>query len=313
MRERLLQFKTNIDVAMSVLDKNGLGDWLADRLVEIGDRVVDKIPLRVDVTRDPFLDDRLKVANLPAEPQELNVKNAVSGASKTVKVALFRKPGEAAGARRAISEIIKWLNYVTDNRVLTVAADLSESVNLEHGSHLGPLRSRDEPARHAPEGGDSGSGQRVDGDRAREPERLGRSRQVRRRLGVQRHVRRVHAADVSAGARLEPAEPGQQVQDGRPAHPRRAFRSRDGGRRAHALRHLLAAGVEAVPARPRHQPELLGLQRRRARLFRRGRDRRAREEGRHHRDRGRAARPARRRSEHVRGHATCARPRRACT
>ena len=137
MRERLLQFKTNIDVAMSVLDKNGLGDWLADRLVEIGDRVVDKVPLRIDVTRDPFLDDRLKVANLPAEPQELTVKNAVSGASKTVKVALFRKPGEAAGARRAISEIIKWLNYVTDNRVLTAAADLSESVNLEHGSIWG--------------------------------------------------------------------------------------------------------------------------------------------------------------------------------
>ncbi|MDH3441829.1 MAG: hypothetical protein OEM63_13815, partial [Gammaproteobacteria bacterium] len=29
MRERLLQFKANIDVAMSVLDRNGLGDWLA--------------------------------------------------------------------------------------------------------------------------------------------------------------------------------------------------------------------------------------------------------------------------------------------
>jgi len=83
MRERLLQFKTNIDVAMSVLDKNGLGDWLADRLVELGDRVVDKVPLRVDVTRDPFLDERLKVANLPAEPQELTVKNPASGATKT--------------------------------------------------------------------------------------------------------------------------------------------------------------------------------------------------------------------------------------
>ena len=42
-----------------------------------------------------------------------------------------------AGARRGISEIIKWLNYVTDNRALTVAADLSESVNLEHGSIWG--------------------------------------------------------------------------------------------------------------------------------------------------------------------------------
>src|SRR5262245_17173595 len=137
MRERLVQFKTNMDVAMSVLDRNGLGDWLADRLVEIGDRVVDHVPLRIDVTRDPFLDDRLRVANLPEAPQELTAKNGVSGASKTVKISLFRKAGEAAGARRAISEIIKWLNYVTDNRALTVAADLSESVNLEHGSIWG--------------------------------------------------------------------------------------------------------------------------------------------------------------------------------
>jgi transketolase len=54
-----------------------------------------------------------------------------------VKIALFRKYGETAGARRAISEMIKWLNYVTENRVVTLAADLSESVNLEHGSIWG--------------------------------------------------------------------------------------------------------------------------------------------------------------------------------
>ena len=52
-RERLIQFKTNIDVAMSVLDRNGLGDWLADRLVEIGDTVKDEIPLRIDARHDP--------------------------------------------------------------------------------------------------------------------------------------------------------------------------------------------------------------------------------------------------------------------
>ena len=44
-RERLIQFKTNIDVVMSLLDRNGLGDWLADRLVEIGDTVKDEVPL----------------------------------------------------------------------------------------------------------------------------------------------------------------------------------------------------------------------------------------------------------------------------
>ena len=115
---------------MSVLDRNGLGDWLADRLVEIGDSLTDDLKVRIDVRHDPFLDERLRVANLPEEPQTLKVKNSVSGAEKELKIALFRKYGEVAGARRAISEIVKWLNYVTDNRALTLAADLSESVNL---------------------------------------------------------------------------------------------------------------------------------------------------------------------------------------
>src|SRR5215468_8013129 len=136
-RERLIQFKTNIDVAMSVLEREGLGDWLADRLVEIGDSVRDQFPVRIDVKHDPFLDERLRVANLPEETQTLTAKNAISGAEKQVKIALFRKYGEVAGARRGISEIIKWVNYVTENRMLTLAADLSESVNLEHGSIWG--------------------------------------------------------------------------------------------------------------------------------------------------------------------------------
>jgi transketolase len=136
-RERLIQFKTNIDVAMSVLDRNGLGDWLADRLADLGDTVKDDAPVQVDVRSDPFLDDRLRVENLPVEPQSLTVTNRHSGATKQLNVTLFRKPGEMAGARRGISEIIKWLNYVTDNRFLTLAADLSESINVEHGSIWG--------------------------------------------------------------------------------------------------------------------------------------------------------------------------------
>ena len=132
-REKLIQFKTNIDVAMSVLDQNGLGDWLADRLVEIGDTVTDNFPLGIDASQDPFLDDRLRVANLPEEPQTLDVEDPVSGG----KITLFRKAGEMAGARRSVSEIIKWLNYVTGNRALTLAADLSGSVNLEGGSIWG--------------------------------------------------------------------------------------------------------------------------------------------------------------------------------
>ena len=145
-RERLIQFKTNIDVVMSVLNRNGLGDWLADRLVEIGDSVQDDLPLRVDVTRDPFLDDQLRVENLPVEPQHLTVTNPVSGDQQQVEISLFKKPGEVAGTRRAISEIIKWVNHVTDNRFVTLAADLSESINVEHGSLWGHYNPDTNPA-----------------------------------------------------------------------------------------------------------------------------------------------------------------------
>ncbi|HUS19244.1 MAG TPA: hypothetical protein VMZ25_06310 [Terriglobales bacterium] len=144
-RERLIQFKTNIDKVMSVLEKNGLGDWLADRLIKIGDTVKADAPLRIDASRDPFLDERLRVANLPVEPQKVTVKNAVSGKEKQVDIALFRKAGETAGARRGISEFIKWLNYVTENRFITAAADLSESINVEHGALWGHYDPEENP------------------------------------------------------------------------------------------------------------------------------------------------------------------------
>jgi transketolase len=145
-RERLVQFKTNMDVAMSVLEKNGLGDWLAERLVQIGEHVKDDYKVSVDVKHDPFLDERLRVQNLPGDTQTIKVKNPASGAEKEIKVALFRKAGEVAGARRAISEVIKWCNYVTGGRVATIAADLSESVNMEHGSLFGHYDPEKNPA-----------------------------------------------------------------------------------------------------------------------------------------------------------------------
>ncbi len=144
-RERLIQFKTNIDVVMSLLDRNGLGDRLADRLVEIGDTVRDDVKLRISASSNPFLDDRLRVAALPEDPQKVSIYNSISGAERQVSIALFKKPGETAGARRAISEIIKWMNYVTEGRFFTVAADLSESINVEHGSCWGHYSPVDNP------------------------------------------------------------------------------------------------------------------------------------------------------------------------
>ena len=133
-RDRLIQFKQNMDIAMSVLEMNGLGDWVANRLVDIGDSVDDSLPLRIDRATNPFKDARLAVKSLPVEPQNLTVTNPSSGEEKDLSIKLFEEPGNVRGTRRAISEIIKWANYVTNNRFIVVAADLAESINVEHGA-----------------------------------------------------------------------------------------------------------------------------------------------------------------------------------
>ena len=136
-RERIIQFKQNIDIALSVLEREGLGEWLADRLVEIGDSVDDEMPLRINRNVDPFLDPRLSVANLPVDAQQVTVANPLSGEEKNIGIKLFEEPGNIRGTRRAISEIVKWMNYVTDNRFVIVAADLADSINVENGSLWG--------------------------------------------------------------------------------------------------------------------------------------------------------------------------------
>ncbi len=98
-RDRLIQFKTNIDIVMSLLDRNGLGDRLADRLVEIGDTVRDDVKLGISATSDPFLDDRLRVAKLPEEPQKVSIRNAISGAEKQVSICALQEAGR--GGRSA--------------------------------------------------------------------------------------------------------------------------------------------------------------------------------------------------------------------
>ena len=145
-KERLIQFKKNIDIAMSVLNKNGLGDWLADHLVNIGDMVTDDMPLRIDTKKDPFTDPRISLANLPLKPQSVTVKNAISNEEKNVEIKLFEEPGNMKGTRRAISEIIKWMNYVTDNRFIVIAADLFDSINVEKGSMWGHYHPVDNPS-----------------------------------------------------------------------------------------------------------------------------------------------------------------------
>ena len=91
-------------------------------------------------------------------------------------IALFRKPGEVAGTRRGISEIVKWMNYVTDNRFITIAADLSESINLEHGSLWGHYDPETNPLGTRLKAAIQEAGNVVDRHRPGQPERVGRSR-----------------------------------------------------------------------------------------------------------------------------------------
>ena len=186
-RDRLVQFKTNIDVVMSVLDKNGLGDWLADRLVAIGDGVKDGQPAAFTSKGDPFLDERLQVANLPLEPMEVTARNRLSGSEKESRHhPVPASPAKAAGARRAISEIIKWMNYVTDNRFITLSADLSESINVEHGSLWGHYDPVTNPLGTRVKAAIQEAGNVVFRDRAGQPERQRRSREILRCVGAQR-------------------------------------------------------------------------------------------------------------------------------
>jgi transketolase len=134
--ERLIQFKTNVDVALSVMDrKPELGDWIADRLVQIADGLERSLPVDIDTSTDPFLDERLTPEGLPTEPAEVAVTDPRSGQSVSSTISLLLPAGEKKGARRAISEVGRWLNYVTGGRFLTMAADLSNSINVE-GSHF---------------------------------------------------------------------------------------------------------------------------------------------------------------------------------
>ena len=136
--ERLIQFKTNIDTLMSVMDQHdGLREWIAERVIDVAETVDRKPSLRIDPTTNPFLDARLHVENLPIEPQDVVVKNEHSGDNVERRIALFVEPGLKKGPRRAISEIGAWLNFVTDGRFMTMAADLSGSINLENANLLG--------------------------------------------------------------------------------------------------------------------------------------------------------------------------------
>ena len=144
--ERLIQFKTNVDVLMSVLERReGLRSWLADTVLEIAGQLDLSPSLRIDPTVNPFLDDRLKVENLPTDAQDVVVTNPQTNEEVKRRISLFLEPGLKKGPRRAISEIGAWFNYVTGGRFMTMAADLSGSINVENANLLGHYDPVDNP------------------------------------------------------------------------------------------------------------------------------------------------------------------------
>ncbi|MDH3270515.1 MAG: hypothetical protein OEN56_04240 [Gemmatimonadota bacterium] len=145
-QERLIQFKTNVDVALSVMDKReGLGAWIADRLLEIGDGLDRSTPVRIDRRTDPFMDERLTPAGLPIESPTVALTDPNTGKTVETTIDLFMPAGAKKGARRAISEVGRWLNYVTENRFFTMAADLSGSINVEKAHFFGHYDPVDNP------------------------------------------------------------------------------------------------------------------------------------------------------------------------
>eukprot|EP01101_Sappina_pedata_P006723 TRINITY_DN3424_c0_g1_i1.p1 TRINITY_DN3424_c0_g1~~TRINITY_DN3424_c0_g1_i1.p1 ORF type:complete len:849 (+),score=445.83 TRINITY_DN3424_c0_g1_i1:510-3056(+) len=135
-KERLIQFKTNIDIVLSILDKKvQLREWICRRLLESAATVETGFDLTLLQEKNPFKDSRLKVENLPKE--KITVSVDVKGAPVKKDILLFQKPGIKFGARRATSEVGKWINYVTNNRWVTIAADLSNSINVEAAHFTG--------------------------------------------------------------------------------------------------------------------------------------------------------------------------------
>ena len=123
---------------MSVMEQRGcLRQWIAERVVEIADTVERQPVLNIDPTSNPFLDSRLQVEHLPTTPQKVVVEDSHNNKHVERQISLFLEPGIKKGPRRAVSEIGAWLNYVTNGRFLTMAADLSGSINVENANLFG--------------------------------------------------------------------------------------------------------------------------------------------------------------------------------
>lgn len=112
------QYKANLEVAISALKNDqALVDYVANRLVDLGDSVPETIPsFRLDTSKNPWKDERLyDYENYPAE--------------------LWAKPGEKTANRAALAKWGAWANaFGRENYgrplFLACSADLAASTNI---------------------------------------------------------------------------------------------------------------------------------------------------------------------------------------
>ena len=112
------QFRANLKVVADVLRADeALVDYLADRLVELGDSVPEHIPtFRLDTTKNPWKDERLyDYENYPKD--------------------MFVAPGTSIANRAALAKYGAWLNafgreYYGRPLFIAASADLADSTNI---------------------------------------------------------------------------------------------------------------------------------------------------------------------------------------
>jgi transketolase len=112
------QFEANLKaIADTITSDDALVDYLADRLVDVGDSVPDTIPeLRIDTDRNPWHDKRLW--DFRQYPDEL-----------------FVKPGTSVANRAALGKWGAWVNAFGRKEYsrplfMAMSADLAESTNI---------------------------------------------------------------------------------------------------------------------------------------------------------------------------------------
>ncbi len=106
----------NMQVVLSLLDRDGLGEWLADKLVEIGDSVPDEIPGL-----------RLSARDFSSDPEVVDPER--------LPKSVFFEPGEKQPNRKGLAKVGAYLNAVGRRKygrplVIACSADLAESTNI---------------------------------------------------------------------------------------------------------------------------------------------------------------------------------------